>query len=245
MLLPLREHALNNLAEIAKTDSVSIEAQILPTLFQSLPDRAPTLDEEDARLAYRRTLACLGVLAVEPALFTLLVELVLSKLRSLSAAEKSAEAAVYAFALLVTVEKLWRKKAEAKHTDLPSFADRLLPSLFAFFVQGVTAGQDGIAAEPRLIVVGGKIVELVVQSLPVECVPSLSGGARFRVFILTPTVPVRAASKTTLPPSFKRPSLMDRWNSSRSSPRALVPFSRSRWTRQHRSETFSFSIQVV
>jgi hypothetical protein len=166
-----REHALNNLAEIAKTDSTSIEAQILPALFRNLPDVAPTMDEEDARLAYRRTLACLGVLAVEPALFLLLVELVLAKLESVSSAEGTAEAAVYAFALLVTVEKVLRKKADAKHADLPTFVDRLLPALFAYFVRGASqAGQSNVAAEPRLVVVSGKIVELVVQSLTVEYV---------------------------------------------------------------------------
>lgn len=173
-----REHALNNLAEIAKTSPASIENQILPALFASLPDKAPALGEDDLRLAYRRTLACLGVLCVQPTLADILVVRVLARLALLSGPAGAQEEAVYAFALLSTVEKVLRKKADEKHADLPKYADQLLPHLFSFFAQSAAQGAGGVAVEPRLIVVGGKIVELVVQSLSAECVlPSCRGSS--------------------------------------------------------------------
>lgn len=180
----IREHALNNLAEIAKTNPSAIELQILPSLFNSLPDQAPTLEQDDLRQLYRRTLACLGVLCAQPTLFEILNVRILSKLALLAdLPEVRGEDKIYAFALLGTLEKVLRKKVANKHADVPKYADQLLPRLFTFFAQDAVDGGWGVGGEPRLIVAGGKIVELIVQSLSVECVCSLSPPFRSRALL--------------------------------------------------------------
>lgn len=180
----IREHALHNLAKIAKTNPSAIELQILPSLFNSLPDQAPTLDQEGLRQLYRRTLACLGVLCVQPSLFEILNVRVLSKLALLAElSEVKGEDKIYTFALLGTLEKVLRKKVADKHADVPKYADQLLPRLFTFFAQDAVDGGRGVGGEPRLIVAGGKIIELIVQSLSVECVCSLPSPFRSKTLL--------------------------------------------------------------
>lgn len=87
-------------------------------------------------------------------------------------------AAAYAHALLTTLGNVLEKKVDRGDVDVQKYVDRLIPRLVNLFVcsalAAVEAGQGErrglLVSDTRLVSVAGRIVNLVVQTLSVQCV---------------------------------------------------------------------------
>jgi DNA repair/transcription protein MET18/MMS19 len=71
--------------------------------------------------------------------------------------------------LLSTLADVLARKVENGDVDVPKYVDRLVPRLFNLAVHGalVTLGNTGVA-DPRVIDVVARLVNLVIQSLSAQ-----------------------------------------------------------------------------
>lgn len=87
-------------------------------------------------------------------------------------------AAAYAHALLATLGNVLQKKVDHGDVHVQKYVDRLLPRLFNLFVcSALAAGQEGegkrkglLVSDTRIVSAAGRISNLVVQTLSVQCV---------------------------------------------------------------------------
>ncbi|KAG7093965.1 hypothetical protein E1B28_007596 [Marasmius oreades] len=170
--------ALKLLSTIAVSAPRHIKEQVLPQLFSTLPDYAPSKEAITERVKYWRTLTALTILCRQPELFEILIIRLTAKLDLLcfrQALLSSDEAALepdaaYAHSILQTIYKVLSAKIDEEHHDVPKYIDILVPRLFNIFVYSTILSTERyvIGIEPRLIITGGQIIALVVQSLPIS-----------------------------------------------------------------------------
>ncbi|EJD43759.1 ARM repeat-containing protein [Auricularia subglabra TFB-10046 SS5] len=138
----------------AKIAPKHVEETTLPLLFGHLPDRAPA--DDAARTKAARALATLRTLCVAPVLFETLVVRLLVRL-------ELAEDALYALAILSTLEVVLEAKIDAGHADVPKYVDGLVPRLYA-----LSAAQGRVRWTSRMLETAAAIVTLVVRTLTAE-----------------------------------------------------------------------------
>ncbi|KAG8918476.1 hypothetical protein FRC00_012446, partial [Tulasnella sp. 408] len=182
-LQDLKDVLLNLLTTISKTNASLVEQTTLPLLFGNLPDRAPTPDAKAERASYQRTLKCLSTLCLQQALFETLVirlstklELVCSEFPPLAEGKDENEvtvlrehSAAYVHALLQTLEDALDFKTASKlDADIPKYLDRLVPRLYALFVEAATSPKPSLAlaTDVRLLEVASGVILRVVRCNP-------------------------------------------------------------------------------
>ncbi|KAH7927892.1 ARM repeat-containing protein [Leucogyrophana mollusca] len=171
----ISDNALSLLSAISTTAPHHVADQILPLFFSSLPDRAPVKEAQDERAAYWRALSALSTLCVHPALFEIFVVRLTTKLDllsgSLSGPGQGSEletVPAYAHSILTAISKTLAAKVEKKDADVPKYVDRLLPWLFKLFINASLVKAASLLLDPRLLQVAGRIISLVVETLPLE-----------------------------------------------------------------------------
>ena len=172
------EDILDLLSNISDINTRHVQEQILPFLFSSLPDRAPPRMASTQRLQYWRNLSALSKLCVQPELFETMVERLLIKLdlicmpKSMTVVADSEPelAAAYAHSILIAFVIALETKVKLKHLDIPKYIDRLVFPLFNFFVYSSIGPENMVATNSRVIKAAGRIVTLVVQTLPIQYV---------------------------------------------------------------------------
>ncbi|KAI9458702.1 ARM repeat-containing protein [Russula earlei] len=151
--LGARDEALDLLKVISIKTPSHIAEMTLPLLFSALPDQAPGRDD--------------------PNLFETLVVRLSVRLSLLYAPaavpDDSEPSAAYVHALLSTLADVLSRKVENGDVDVQKYVDRLVPRLFNLTIHGalVATGNKSVA-DPRIIDVIARIVNLVVQSLSAQ-----------------------------------------------------------------------------
>lgn len=140
-------------------------------LFSSLPDEAPTRDAAARRASYWRAISALSTLCVQPQLFEILVIRLTSKLDILCAISSTRtidqeSTAAYAHAILTGLANTLDAKVFSKDVDVPKYADKLLPHMFRLYLDAALASSEvvAVAADPRLLQVGARIIRLVIET---------------------------------------------------------------------------------
>ncbi|PPQ72316.1 hypothetical protein CVT26_007273, partial [Gymnopilus dilepis] len=170
---------LDLLSGISNIAPRHVSEQILPSLFSSLTDSAPTREDTIGRQRSWRVLSTLSKLCLQSELFENLVIRLTTKLDIICfpSAEQlpiiSADpepSAAYIHMILKTLAQALEFKSKEKHPDIAKYIDRLVPHIFNVFVASafLSDKQIAVATEPRLIEVAGKIVNLVVQATPLQ-----------------------------------------------------------------------------
>lgn len=162
------------LSTIAGIAPHHLSSQTLPILFSFLPDVAPSRDAITQRASYWRALSSLSALCVQPQLFEILVVRLIAKLDLLCAILPSRtidqeSTAAYAHAILTALANTLDVKGSSKDVDVPKYAEQLLPHMFRLYLDAALASSEvvAIAADPRLLQVGARIIRLVSQTLTV------------------------------------------------------------------------------
>ncbi|KAJ8590123.1 ARM repeat-containing protein [Rhizopogon salebrosus TDB-379] len=165
---------LSLLSVIAAIAPHHLSSQTLPTLFSSLPDDAPSRDAAVQRASYWRALSSLSTLCVHPQLFETLVIRLITKLDLLCAISPTRtidqeSTAAYAHAILTALANTLDAKVSSKDVDVPKYADQLLPRMFRLYLDAALASSEvvAVAADPRLLQVGARIIRLVSETLNV------------------------------------------------------------------------------
>ena len=130
------------------------------------------------RLQYWRTLSALSKLCIQPELFETMVVRLLTKLDlicvpkgTIMVADSEPElAAAYAHSILMAFVIALETKVKLKHPDIPKYIDRLVSPLFNIFVYSSIGPQNMVATNSRVINAAGKIITLVVRTLPAQYV---------------------------------------------------------------------------
>ncbi|KAG2110359.1 ARM repeat-containing protein [Suillus discolor] len=155
------------LSTIAGIAPHHLSSQTLPILFSFLPDVAPSRDAITQRASYWRALSSLSALCVQPQLFEILVVRLIAKLDLLceilpSRTIDQESTAAYAHAILTALANTLDVKVSSKDVDL-------LPHMFRLYLDAALASSEvvAIAADPRLLQVGARIIRLVSQTLTV------------------------------------------------------------------------------
>ena len=174
---------MNLLTTISTLAPSHISQTTLPLLFSLLTDTAPSREDGQARTRLWATLTSLAQLCVQPELFETLVIRLSAKLDLLCAppsggpdpstsvdVEADPEpTAAYAHAVLTTLANVLSKKVDRGDVDVPKYVDQLVPRLFNLFIYSASSSQKKlVATDTRLVTVAGRIVNLVVQTLPVQ-----------------------------------------------------------------------------
>ena len=160
------------LSVIAAIAPDHVSSQTLPMLFSSLPDDAPARDAAAGRASYWRALSALSTLCVQPQLFETLVIRLTAKLDILCAISQTRTidqecTAAYAHAILTGLANTLDAKVSSKDVDVPKYADQLLPRIFRLYLDAALASSEvvAVAADPRLLQVGARIIRLVCETL--------------------------------------------------------------------------------
>ncbi|KAH7881782.1 ARM repeat-containing protein [Phlebopus sp. FC_14] len=170
---------------IANLAPQHLAMQTLPSLFAALPDRAPPRNAQFERAAYWRVLCALGALCVHPTLFETLVIRLTAKLELLCSPSPVITAtlpgdvadcediecvAAYAHAILATLANTLSTKVSKPRPDpdVPKYAEHLLPNLQRLFLQASVTTGGAVLSDPRLLLVGGRIIRLVAETLNVD-----------------------------------------------------------------------------
>lgn len=172
------EDILDLLSNISDVNARHVQEQTLPLLFSSLPDRAPPRIASTERSQYWRSLSALSKLCVQPELFETMVVRLLTKLdlicvpKSTTMVDDSEPelAAAYAHSILTAFVIVLETKAKHKHADIPKYIDRLVSPLFNLFVYSSIGPENMVATNSRVINAAGKIITLVVRTLPTQYV---------------------------------------------------------------------------
>ncbi|KDQ18893.1 hypothetical protein BOTBODRAFT_28377 [Botryobasidium botryosum FD-172 SS1] len=180
----LRPNALGVLLAVSKVMPKLVEEMTLPLLFAALPDHAPPIDSDAEIAQYQRILSSLSTLCVQPALFDTLVirlstklDLICSHVRRVHAetpsgnhgAVREANAA-YAHSILTVLDQVLKKKIELGHVDVQKHVERLVPQLYALFIQAALSAQSNaeVAAEPRTVSAAAGIISSIIRTLSRE-----------------------------------------------------------------------------
>ena len=155
-----------------------VEETTLPLLFSSLPDTAPPTEAYAEHAQYRRVLSNLSTLCVSPSLFETLVIRLSTKLdlicaSSITSSSEQEVNAAYAHFILSSLSNVLTKKLELGHVDIPKYLDRLIPRLYNLFIHAAISGEQGdvvasVAMHPRLIQAGTRVIQQVIQTVPIE-----------------------------------------------------------------------------
>jgi DNA repair/transcription protein MET18/MMS19 len=168
------------LSTISNSTPKFVENQTLPLLFDCLPDRAPPREATIERAKYWQALSALSALCLQPQLFEILVVRLTTKLDlictpTIKSQVQEAEAeptAAYAHSILKTIAQTLSAKVAKGHSDVPKYIDRLVPSLYNICIYSAIMSNDNymVATDPRIIVISGEIISLVMQSLSLSLV---------------------------------------------------------------------------
>ena len=173
------DDTLDLLCSISSMNPRHVEAQTLPLLFSSLPDKAPARTATTDRAKYWRILSALSKLCIQQELFEILVIRLSTKLDLVCMpAISSTEAhnwdfepsAAYAHAILTALANTLRTKVDLGHTDVPKYIDRLVSRLYNLFTYSALLPIDHntAATDPRVIGITAQIITLVVRTLPYQ-----------------------------------------------------------------------------
>ncbi|KAH9976079.1 Dos2-interacting transcription regulator of RNA-Pol-II-domain-containing protein [Russula compacta] len=168
-----RAAALDLLKIISVRTPSHIAEMTIPLLFSALPDEAPGREDAEGREKYRTGLSALSHLCTQPNLFETLVVRLSVRLSLLFAPatvpEDTEPSAAYAHALLHTLADVLVRKVENGDVDVPKYVDRLIPRLFNLTIHGAHASTRSTGvADPRVIDVVARLVNLVTQSLSAQ-----------------------------------------------------------------------------
>ncbi|KAG1887770.1 Dos2-interacting transcription regulator of RNA-Pol-II-domain-containing protein [Suillus subluteus] len=165
---------LTLLSAIAGIAPHHLSSQTLPILISFLPDVTPSRDATTQRAFYWRALSSLSALCVQPQLFETLVVRLIAKLDILCAISPTRtidqeSTAAYAHAILTALANTLDVKVSSKDVDVPKYAEQLLPHIFRLYLDAALANSEvvAVAADPRLLQVGARIIRLVSQTLNV------------------------------------------------------------------------------
>lgn len=167
--------ALENLIIVSRLHPRTIESISSPRLFKLLPDSTPTDDE------YQRVLTALGVLSIDPRLFSILSKEILSRLdkivQSSASNSDATRPTLYAHHLLTTLRSVLQAKIDQKakeySEDVPSYLENgFVTRLMGMFVLPTTKPRGGeekvVGLDLRLLVDVGGILKLVLQRVSAE-----------------------------------------------------------------------------
>lgn len=174
--------ALDALVVVARLFPRTVESSTLPILFRVFPaTSAPDPNSQESE-AYRRALEALAALCLHPDLFEILTLRLTSRLEEILAfapttiSEFSA-ATLYAHHILETLRAVLQEKIRRNHLDVGKYIERFVPGLCALFITPAlrpsadeAEERREVAKDPRLLVDVGKVVNLVVQRVDLECV---------------------------------------------------------------------------
>ncbi|KIK08924.1 hypothetical protein K443DRAFT_671974 [Laccaria amethystina LaAM-08-1] len=170
------DEILDLLTTIASIAPHHIEEQTLPLLFRMLPDVAFSRDAIKERANCWRTLSALQTLCVQPELFETLVIRLTTKLDLVCFPANGARVeivdtepnAAYAHSILTTISNTLSTKVEKSHPDVGKYIERLVPHIYNLFIFSAFGSDEQrlLASDLRLVHVAGKIISLVVQTLP-------------------------------------------------------------------------------
>lgn len=111
---------------------------------------------------------------MHPQLFETLVIRLITKLDLLCAISPTRtidqeSTAAYAHAILTALANTLDAKVSSKDVDVPKYADQLLPRMFRLYLDAALASSEvvAVAADPRLLQVGARIIRLVSETLNV------------------------------------------------------------------------------
>ncbi|PPQ62900.1 hypothetical protein CVT24_006298 [Panaeolus cyanescens] len=168
------EDIIDLLNTISRISARHVAEQTLPTLFSTLPDVAPKLEQDSLRIQVRRTLSMLQELCVQAELFEILVIRLTTKLDLLCFPSDQVSqldgdnepTAAYAHSMLKVLSECLSTKSKNKDTDLVKYIERLVPLIFNLFIASAFMEKERpmAANNPRLLTVGGEIINLVVRS---------------------------------------------------------------------------------
>ncbi|KAG1876711.1 ARM repeat-containing protein [Suillus subalutaceus] len=165
---------LTLLSAIAGIAPHHLSSQTLPILISFLPDVTPSRDATTQRAFYWRALSSLSALCVQPQLFETLVVRLIAKLDLLCAISPTRtidqeSTTAYAHAILTALANTLDVKVSSKDVDVPKYAEQLLPHIFRLYLDAALASSEvvAVAADPRLLQVGARIIRLVSQTLNV------------------------------------------------------------------------------
>ncbi|KAF8909296.1 Dos2-interacting transcription regulator of RNA-Pol-II-domain-containing protein [Gymnopilus junonius] len=167
---------LTTISEIAPRH---VSEQVLPSLFSLLTDSPPTREDVAGRQKHWRVLSTLSKLCIQAELFENLVIRLTTKLdiicfpspqRLVIVSADPEPSAAYVHVILKTLAQALEIKSKKRHPDIPKYLDHLVPHLFNIFVALAFRSdkQPVGASEERLIQVAGQIINLVVQSTPLQ-----------------------------------------------------------------------------
>ena len=170
--------ALDVLSAVSLITPRHVEETTLPLLFSSLPDAAPSAEAYNEHAQYRRILSNLTTLCVSPPLFETLVIRLSTKLDLICDSTTKVPSdqevnAAYAYVILSSLCNVITKKIELCHPDIPKYLRRLVPRLYNLFIHASITGEQrdvtaSAARHPRLIQAGAKVVQQIIQSVPIE-----------------------------------------------------------------------------
>jgi DNA repair/transcription protein MET18/MMS19 len=111
---------------------------------------------------------------VQPQLFETLVVRLIAKLDILCAISQTRtvdqeSTTAYSHAILTALANTLDIKVSLKDVDVPKYAEQLLPRMFRLYLDAALASSEvvAVAADPRLLQVGARIIRLVSQALNV------------------------------------------------------------------------------
>jgi len=167
--------ALAVLSTISHIAPKHVESTTLPLLFSSLPDTAPPRSSPTLHTQYRLILSNLTSLCTTPPLFETLVIRLSTKLDLICAntspdSDQEANAA-YVHSALSSLSTVLATKVRAGDKDVPKYLERLVPHLYEVFI-GASVRNGGVASHPRVIQIGSKIIQQIVQTVSLESVSS-------------------------------------------------------------------------
>ena len=150
------------LVKITPFAGKAIESSTLPILFKQLPDQ-PTESSQ-----YIVPLSSLAQLCLPSDLFEILVLRLIARLELVCELPASNNANVlYAHHLLTTLRIAALAKWKAGHTDLPTYAKKLLPRLFDILLRPIASTSDtsSVAGDLRILDDAGQLMACIVRTL--------------------------------------------------------------------------------
>ncbi|BGP33480.1 hypothetical protein JCM10296v2_005284 [Rhodotorula toruloides] len=178
--------ALDALVIVARLFPRTVESSTLPILFRAFPSSSTPTPISPESEAYRRALEALAALCLHPDLFEILTLRLTSRLEEILAFTPTSPsdfsaATLYAHHILETLRAVLQEKIRRNHHDVGKYVERFVPGLCASFIfptlrasSGAAEEKREVAKDPRLLVDVGKVVNLVVQRVDLECQTSFS-----------------------------------------------------------------------
>ncbi|KAI8092106.1 Dos2-interacting transcription regulator of RNA-Pol-II-domain-containing protein [Thamnidium elegans] len=153
----LRMSVEMSLSEICTFDPELVAHITIPVLIKLLPDFTSSSDKKSTKnyVSYKLTLKTIQKLCTSPTLYEAMEQELLKKFLLICGHNEDKK---YAVETISTLLNLIKAKGTAKHADLKSCADTLLPKLFHSII---TASLDETADKKKTIIVSDEVLQII------------------------------------------------------------------------------------